>query len=146
PVGRPGPAGRPDSRRCAPRPRRGGRGGRSVLVRFSGGCSGIAAVAEVLPALVPAEGVEALAQERPQPLDRPPAGPPQQRPALRSSALSLSKASSMGLRSGLYGGRYTRRAPAASMAARTPARLWQARLSITTTSPGRSAGANCCST
>lgn len=35
---------------------------------------------------------------------------------------------------------------AAAIASRTPARLWQARLSITTTSPRRSVGTSCCRT
>ena len=60
--------------------------------------------------------------------------------------MSLLKASSIALRSGLYyGGRSTSVAPAASIAARTPARLWLLRLPITTTSPGRDDGASCCS-
>ena len=47
---------------------------------------------------------------------------------------------------GEYGGRKRSVAPAASMALRTPARLWAGRLSITTTSPGVSTGTSICST
>jgi hypothetical protein len=56
--------------------------------------------------------------------------------AARSLALSWLNAFSIGLRSGLYGG--SRGAhPAALIARPTAGRLWQARLSITTASPGR---------
>ena len=55
----------------------------------------------------------------------------------RSPALNLAKASSIGFRSGEYGGRYISFAPTASIASRTPATLWLARLSMTTVSPRR---------
>ena len=109
------------------------------LVRFRGCCSGVPGVPEVVPALRRGERIERLAQERPQ-------ASTVRRPAFRNSALSLANASSIGFKSGLYGGRYHTSAPAAAIAARTSTRLWHARLSITTTSPGRNAGASCCRT
>src|SRR5690606_39195417 len=64
----------------------------------------------------------------------------------RSHALTLLHSFSIGFRSGLYGGKYHRSASAASIASRTPATLCDRRLSITTTSPGRSDGTRNCST
>lgn len=55
---------------------------------------------------------------------------------LRRRPLTLLQRFSIGLKSGEYGGRYFSRAPAASMASRTPATLCVARLSRTTTSSG----------
>ena len=60
--------------------------------------------------------------------------------AERNAALSLLKSGSIGFRSGLYAGKHRTRAPAASISRATSAVLWQARLSITTMSPGRGAG------
>jgi hypothetical protein len=70
-----------------------------------------------------------------------------QRPStVRSSAflrsvLSFAKTCSIGLRSGEYGGKNKRRAPAARMVRRIALPLCELRLSMTTMSPGRSAGA-----
>ena len=50
--------------------------------------------------------------------------------------LELGEGHSIGLKSGLYGGRKRSSAPAPWMASRTAALRWQARLSITTMSPG----------
>ncbi len=58
----------------------------------------------------------------------------------RTSCLSLEKSISIGFRSGLYGGSNTTRAPADSIASRALSVLWLPRLSITTKSPGCSAG------
>jgi hypothetical protein len=66
--------------------------------------------------------------------------------AARKKAFSFANASSIGLKSGLYGGRNRSRAPACSIAVCTSGCLWTARLSRTTTSPGRSVGTNTCST
>ena len=60
--------------------------------------------------------------------------------------LIFAKIFSIGLRSGLYGGRYTTLAPACSIRATARGDLWLGRLSITTRSPSRSAGANSQST
>ena len=60
--------------------------------------------------------------------------------AFRNAAFILENSRSIGLRSGLYAGRYTNRHPAAWIATSTPATLWQGKLSITTTIPGRNAG------
>ena len=70
----------------------------------------------------------------------------QQQPRSGLPNESETKACSIGLRSGEYGGRYQSLAPTARMARRTPADLWLPRLSITTMSPLRRAGASCCST
>jgi hypothetical protein len=47
---------------------------------------------------------------------------------------------SIGLKFGLYDGRKRKVAPAASIFSRTAVRLWLNRLSVMTTSPGRSSG------
>ena len=71
-----------------------------------------------------------------------------QRPStVRSSVflrnvLSFAKTCSIGLRSGEYGGKNTRWAPAARMTRRIALPLCEPRLSMTTMSPGRSAGAS----
>jgi hypothetical protein len=54
--------------------------------------------------------------------------------------LVLDQTFSVGLKSGEYGGKYTTPAFAPSMAARASVSLWQDKLSMITTSPGRSAG------
>ncbi|WP_337177711.1 hypothetical protein [Paludisphaera sp.] len=64
----------------------------------------------------------------------------------RSHDSSLENIRSIGLRSGLYGGRNRNSAPAAAISRAASAVLWQARLSITTTSPGFSVGARHLST
>ena len=61
-------------------------------------------------------------------------------------ALALIAGSSIGLKSGLYGGRNRICAPTASIARRTSGCLCTARLSSTTTSPGRNVGTRTCST
>src|ERR1039458_696782 len=59
---------------------------------------------------------------------------------LRRACLILLHMFSMGLKSGEYGGRYNKRAPADSMASRTPFTLCVARLSMMTRSPTCSIG------
>jgi hypothetical protein len=59
---------------------------------------------------------------------------------VRSSPFTFDQIISIGLRSGEYGGRYNTLAPADSICRRMSGRLWAVRLSITTTSPGRSVG------
>jgi hypothetical protein len=66
--------------------------------------------------------------------------------AVRKRCLSLDHAFSIGFRSGEYGGRYSKWAPASSMCCRIGGTLCEAKLSITTTSPGCSAGHNTCAT
>src|SRR3954464_1244575 len=66
--------------------------------------------------------------------------------AFRRSAFSLEKAFSIGLKSRDYGGRNNSLAPAASMASRTGWLLWLDRVSMTTMSPGASAGTRTCLT
>ena len=56
------------------------------------------------------------------------------RPRLLSPGLTLLHRFSIGLKSGAYGGSYSSRAPAASLASRTPATLCVARLSKMTPS------------
>ena len=58
----------------------------------------------------------------------------------RTSCLSFEKIISIGFRSGLYGGSNTTCAPTDSIASRALSDLWLPRLSITTRSPGFSAG------
>ena len=60
--------------------------------------------------------------------------------------LTLLHRFSIGLRSGDYGGKYSSLAPAASMAVRTPATLWVARLSKMTPSSRCSLGTSPCFT
>jgi hypothetical protein len=78
--------------------------------------SRIAGVPEVVGAFVGGEGVEELA-------DGCHNASTERAAAWRKSALSLAKASSIGSRSGKSGGRSRSVAPAAAIAARTPATL-----------------------
>jgi hypothetical protein len=65
---------------------------------------------------------------------------------VRSRPFTFDQTISIGLKSGEYGGKYSTLAPADSIIRLTCGRLWAVRLSITTTSPGRSVGTSTRST